>query len=400
MNFSRRTNWAAGTNRITLAIEARRRAGYEILDLTETNPTRVGLEYPDDELASILGRSSRARYAPESLGLSSARESLAANIRAAGFEIDPGRIVLTASTSEAYSFLFRLLCDPGDSVLTGVPSYPLLDHLTALDSVRLLQFQFRWHGRWEPDLLSLAETLEERSRALVAVHPNNPTGTYLDPTEQDALAAVAREKKMALVSDEVFFDFPLMDGVSRALPAFLREDVLAFSLGGLSKSAGLPHWKLGWILVGGPEDLRRRALAGLELIADTFLSVSTPVQAALPEVLRVAPSIRDSITARTRANLAALREALGFLPAVEVLPVEGGWMAVVRIPRTCTDEELVIDLLERSGVVVQPGYLFDFARDGFLVLSLLPPLDRFREGVARLAAYLAGRTEEMDIPLD
>ena len=356
--FSNRAHWSAPLNELT--IERRKRG--ELLDLTETNPTRAGLVYPHDELAEALARGARASYDPDPRGLRSAREALAAHL---GCDADD--LILTASTSEAYSFLFKLLCDPGDAILTATPSYPLFEHLAAMELIELHTFPLEFHKRWEIHDVPVTP----RTRAIVVVNPNNPTGSFVTPREQDALAAHG----LPLISDEVFLDYPLEGSGT----SFVRDDVLTFTLGGLSKSAGLPHFKLGWIRVSGPA--KREALEALELIADNFLSVATPVQVALPEILRIAPSIRDAIRARTRANLDVLRRAAP--GSVTVLPVEGGWSAVLRVPRVMSDEELALALLDR-GVVVQPGYFFDFAQEGYIVLSLLTAEEVFAEGVARL----------------
>jgi aspartate/methionine/tyrosine aminotransferase len=286
-------------------------------------------------------------------------------------------LVLTASTSEAYSFLFSLLTDAGEAVLTATPSYPLFEHLAALALIELQTFPLEFHRRWEVDPARLRDAVTSRTRALVVVNPNNPTGSYITAAEQDALASIG----LPLISDEVFLDYPL-DGSGTSL---VRDDVLTFTLGGLSKSAGLPHFKLGWIRVSGPG--KDDAVAALELIADSFLSVATPVQAALPELLQIAPAIRAAIQQRTRANLELLRRELGTLPSARVLPVEGGWSVVLRVPQTRTDEELALALLTQ-GVIVHPGYFFDFPRDGYLVLSLLTETTTFNEGLRRLIALL------------
>jgi len=354
--FSKRAEWHAPLNRLT--IERRKRG--DVLDLTETNPTRVGLDYPLDELSDILSRAARAPHDPDPRGLRSAREALG----------DPDDFILTASTSEAYSFLFKLLADPGDNVLTPSPSYPLFEHLASMELVELRPFALEFHRRWEIHDLPV----DERTRAIVVVNPNNPTGSFVTYAEQDAIAA----RGLPVISDEVFLDYELEGSGT----SFLHEDVLTFTLGGLSKSAGLPHFKLAWIRVSGPG--KCEALEALELIADNFLSVATPVQVALPELLRIAPKIREAIRTRTRANLATLRAAN--MPAAQVLPVEGGWSAVIRVPRVMSDEELALKLLDR-GVLVQPGYFFDFA-EGFLVVSLLPREETFVEGVARIASAL------------
>ena len=357
--LSNRAHWSAPVNRLTL--ERRARAG-ELLDLTETNPTRVGLVYPLDELADALARGAHAPYDPDPRGLRSAREALG----------HPDDLILTASTSEAYSFLFKLLTDPGDAVLTPSPSYPLLEHLATLEQVSLQSFPLEFHRRWEIHDVPVTD----RTKAILVVNPNNPTGSFVSPAEQNRLATLG----IPIISDEVFLDYPL-EGRGTS---FLRDDVLTFTLGGLSKSAGLPHFKLGWIRVSGPG--KEEALEALELIADNFLSVATPVQAALPEILAIGARIRESIASRTRANLRVLRETFSRVSSADVLPVEGGWSAVIRVPRIRTDEELAIALLD-AGVVVQPGYFFDFP-EGDLVVSLLPAEDVFAEGVTRIASAL------------
>ncbi len=359
--FSKRAHWSAPVNSLT---RERRRLGH-LHDLTVSNPTVVGIEYPHEELAEAMARGARASYDPDPRGIRSAREALAETL---GCEADD--LILTASTSEGYSFLFKLLTDPGDAVLTATPSYPLLEHLASMELVELRTFAMEFHRRWEIHDLPLTP----RTRAIVVVHPNNPTGSFVSQAEQDTLAAHG----IPIISDEVFLDYPLEGSGT----TFVRDDVLTFTLGGLSKSAGLPHFKLGWIRVSGPG--KREALDALELIADNFLSVATPVQVALPALLRIAPRIRAAISQRTRNNLAALRRTFASIPAARVLPVEGGWSAVIRMPSLQSDEELALELLGR-GVVVQPGYFFDFASDGHLVVSLLTREPVFADGVQRVA---------------
>ena len=365
--FSNRAQWSAPVNRLTL--ERRARTG--LLDLTETNPTRAGLPYPHDELADALARAAHAPYDPDPRGIRSAREAVTGVLlsRADGEGSSPEAddLILTASTSEAYSFLFKLLTDPGDEILTATPSYPLLEHLAALEQVKLRTFPLELHRRWEIHDVPVSD----RTKAIVVVNPNNPTGSFVSAEEQERLAKLG----VPIISDEVFLDYPL-DATGTS---FVRNDVLTFTLGGLSKSAGLPHFKLGWIRVSGPG--KTEALEALELIADNFLSVATPVQAALPDLLRIGARIREAISARTRNNLATLRRLA--TPSMQVLPVEGGWAAVIRVPRVMPDDELAIRLLD-EGVVVQPGYFFDFEGDGYLVVSLLTAEDVFAEGVRRI----------------
>lgn len=366
--FSRRAEWSAAVNALTLARQAYRGT---LLDLTNANPTKAGLRYPIDELAEVMSRAARAPYDPQPLGIASAREAVARELTC-----DAGDIVITASTSEAYSFLFKLLCDPRDAVLTAKPSYPLLEHLAALELIDLHYFPLEFHKRWEVVDARIRDALTDRTRAILVVNPNNPTGSYIREAEQETIARF----QLPVISDEVFHPFAFGD----AAPSFVRDDVLTFTLGGLSKSAGLPHYKLGWIRVSGPG--KAEAINALELIADNFLSVATPVQVALPEVLAIAPRIREAIQQRTSANLAALQAAIANDPAATVLPVEGGWSAIIRVPRIESDETLALRLIEEHGVVVHPGYFFDFDADGYLVVSLLTEPEIFAEGIARIIA--------------
>jgi alanine-synthesizing transaminase len=371
--FSKRAHWSSPVNRLTL--ERRRRDN--LLDLTETNPTQAGLAYPIEDLAVALALGAGAPYEPEPRGLRSAREALATGVILSredgeGPPATADDFILTASTSEAYSFLFKLLTDAGDAILTATPSYPLLEHLAELEQVSLQFFPLEFHRRWEIHDVPVTD----RTKAIVVVNPNNPTGSFVSAEEQDRLARLG----VPIISDEVFLDYPLEGSGT----SFVRDDVLTFTLGGLSKSAGLPHFKLGWIRVSGPG--KEEALEALERIADNFLSVATPVQRALPELLRLGAQVRNAIRKRTRNNLHTLRDTFASVPSAHVLPVEGGWSAVIRVPRVKTDEELAIALLDR-GVAVQPGYFFDFP-EGYLVVSLLPPEDVFTEGVTRIASAL------------
>jgi aspartate/methionine/tyrosine aminotransferase len=366
--FSHRVEWNASVNRLTLARNAYRGT---LLDLTRSNPTKAGLQYPLDELADVMSRAARAPYDPQPLGIAFAREAVAREL-----VCDARDVVITASTSEAYSFLFKLLCDPGDAVLTAKPSYPLLEHLAALELIDLHYFPLELHKRWEVVETRIGDALTDRTRALLVVNPNNPTGSFITAQEQDAIARFG----LPVISDEVFHPFAF----GEAAPSFVRDDVLTFTLGGLSKSAGLPHYKLGWIRVSGPG--KSEAIDALELIADNFLSVATPVQVALPELLAIAPRIRAAIQTRTSANLATLRMKIANYPAATVLPVEGGWSAVIRVPRVESDEALALRLIEEHGVVVHPGYFFDFDADGYVVVSLLTEPEIFAAGIARIIA--------------
>jgi len=384
--LSRRLPPHADTNALSRAIAERRTAGRSIVDLTESNPTRAGFRYPPDLLRPLASEAS-LRYEPHPFGLPSARAAVAADYARRGVAIDPDHVVLTASTSEAYTWLFKLLCDPGDAVLVPRPSYPLFEHLTALEGVRPAPFSLEYHGRWEIDFATL-EDAPSGTRALIIVSPNNPTGSYVSAREVGQLFALCRERSWVLIVDEVFADYPL--GVDTPLTDIAcRADVLTFSLGGLSKTVGLPQLKLAWLVTGGPPEARSRALNGLELIADSFLSVSTPVQIAAPSLLECGAEIRGQIQRRVGDNLAMLRDVARSFPACEVLNVEGGWSAVIRVPATRTEDQLVLGLLDAEGIVVHPGYFFDFPREAFLVVSLLPQTETLREGAQRLLRYVA-----------
>jgi alanine-synthesizing transaminase len=386
--WSRRLPWEDAANRLTRAREERSAQGLPTIDLTETNPTRAGIAYPEAELAEILRRHASPVYDPHPRGLPAAREALAAALSTPGDPVSAEDLVLTASTSEAYSYLFKLFGDPGDAVLTTAPSYPLLDSLAALEGLALSHVHLSPSRRFALNPEMVKYFLTPRTCLLALIHPGNPTGAYLTPGEQSAVVALCASRGLPLISDEVFADYPLAEG-PRAGPVAAASEALTFSLGGLSKSAGLPAWKLGWIRLGGPADLRRQAGAALELIADSYLSVATPVQRALPGILELAPRIRSAILDRLRGNLAVLRAAVAGHSGVELLEPSGGWSAVLRVSDPRSDEELALELLNSAGVLVHPGYFFDFTTDDFLVVSLLPEPADFAEGVGRLVGELA-----------
>jgi alanine-synthesizing transaminase len=375
-------------NAVSRAIAAKRRSGVSIIDLTETNPTSTGFTYPKDLLAP-LAHPRALDYDPQALGLWSARAAVAADFRRRGLVISADRVVLTSSTSEAYALLFKLLCDAGDSVLVPHPSYPLFEHLTALESVTAIPYSLEYHGSWRIDIDSIRRAATDRVRAILVVSPNNPTGSFLHRDDFAALSAIAAEKGWSIIGDEVFADYQL-DPAPDATPVLAGADVLTFSLGGLSKSAGLPQLKLGWIGVGGPTAKVDEALAAYELIADTYLSVSSPVQGAAAELIAQGTAIRAQILARVRRNLDALRTAAAAFPAVDVLKVEGGWTAVIQVPQLRSEEALVLELLQQDDVLVHPGYFFDFAREAYMIVSLLPEPAPFDRGIARLLKRAAG----------
>lgn len=381
--FSSRTRWNRTANRLSTLATARRGTGAPVLDLTLSNPTQAGLLAPADILA-LLGSTEGGSYDPEPRGWAGAREAVAADYARRGFRVAPERLVLTASTSEAYAYLFKLLCDPGDAVLVPRPSYPLFEFLATLESVETIPYPLAYDGAWHLDFATLEAALTPRVRALVVVSPNNPTGSYLSRDEAGRLQSVCAARGVALVCDEVFADFAI--GADPARLTSLASDgaALAFSLGGLSKSCGLPQLKLGWIAVSGPLALRDEALARLEIVADTYLSVSTPVERAAPFILARLPELQAPIAARLADNLEVLRQRLGSASPATLLPVGGGWSAILRVPATLSEEERVLRLVERHGVLVHPGYFFDFPDEAYLVLSLLPEPGVFERGVELL----------------
>jgi hypothetical protein len=383
--FSERTRWDLRPNRLAERLAARRAAGARLLDLTESNPTRAGLRCPDGLLES-LSRPPARLYEPSPFGLPAARAAAAADFARRGFPVSVERVVLSASTSEAYAFLFKLLCDPGDEVLVPRPGYPLFEFLATLESVRVRSYPLVHDGRWSIDLSALRALVSPRTRAVVVVNPGNPTGAYLRSEELEALEALCAERGLALVSDEVFADFSFREDPRRAASVARDGPALAFALGGLSKSCGLPQLKLAWTAVTGPPRLVADALARLEVVADTYLSVSTPVQVAAPDLLARREELQAPLRERVAANLLALRSALGPGSPATLLEPEGGWSAVLRVPATSTEEERVTRLLDQRDVLVHPGYFFDFPHEAFLVLSLLPPPAEFAEGVARVLA--------------
>jgi aspartate/methionine/tyrosine aminotransferase len=313
-------------------------------------------------------------------------EARAAVSRYYGSRVDTSRILLTASTSEAYGFLFKLLANPGDEILVPRPSYPLFEFLAALDAVRVVQYPLSYHGRWAIDFEALAGRITPRTRAVVIVNPNNPTGSFLKKSELARLVELCRGREMAIISDEVFSDYALRDDPARVSSLVDVEEVLAFSLSGLSKVAGLPQMKLGWIVASGPESVRQQAIDRLELIADTYLSVGAPVQWAAVSLLESREGIQAQIRDRVTKNLEYLRSRIGAESPWRVLPVEGGWYAVIQAPRIHSEEEWVLALLDRDNVLVQPGFFFDFDEEAFLVVSLLTRTDIFEEGIQRTLA--------------
>jgi alanine-synthesizing transaminase len=392
--FASRTKWRLDPNQFAQALEAHRRAGKELLDLTVSNPTECGLVYPEQEILTALADPRALVYSPESKGLRKAREAVADYYRGrAGFagpgeRVDPERIVLTSGTSEGYSHIFRLLCEPGDEILVPAPSYPLFEFLADLADIRLVPYPLLYDHGWQIDFASLRVALTSRSRAVLVVHPNNPTGSFVKPRETAELAEICAAREMAIVADEVFLDYT--SGPETAPTFAFHDAALTFTLSGLSKISLLPQMKLAWMVVSGPQALVHTAIERLEIIADTYLSPSTTVQLALPKFLALRSGLQDQLQRRISANLEVLDGTLRESKLLARLDREGGWYAVLRVPATGPDQALTVALLDRCSVLVHPGHFFNFPRDGYLVLSLITPEQQFQEGVRRLKKFFEG----------
>jgi len=417
--FSERTNWRLAQNRFTQAVEEVRARGVRVLDLTASNPTRVGLEYDSEAILGAL-RSERAMdYDPQAKGLLSAREAVAryycercsrgerdaaSNVSTSG--VDPERIVLTTSTSEGYSYVFRLLCNAGDELVVPKPSYPLFEFLADLQDVKLVPYPLIYDHGWQIDFHSLEKAVTVRTRGVVVVHPNNPTGSYVHAEEMRLLNQFCRAHSLALIVDEVFLDYALPSEISvantvelrstgqpkaavptfsSAAPSFVgNQDVLTFTLSGLSKISALPQMKIAWVVTSGRAEQAAAAMGRLEVIADTYLSMNAPVQWAVPVMLEQRERIQRQLMERVQRNLAELDRQLAGQKACARLISEGGWYAVMRVPVTQSDEELAIELVREKSVLVHPGHFYDFPSDGYLVLSLITAETEFKEGIARV----------------
>lgn len=384
--FSRRTAWRLEPNRFTQAVREALTSNRELLDLTISNPTRAEILYDQAAILNALRYEKALDYDPQPKGLLSAREAVASYYREQGQNVGAENLVLTTSTSEGYSYAFRLLADPGAEVLVPKPSYPLFEFLADLQDVKLVPYPLVYDHGWQIDLHSLEQAVNSKTAAVVLVHPNNPTGSYVGAAERSQLNQLCADRGSALIVDEVFLDYA-HDGRSR--PTFAANtEALTFTLSGLSKISALPQMKLAWIAVGGPQELAREAMARLEVIADTYLTVNAPVQLAAAALLEQRKSVQPQLMSRLRANVCELDHQLSRSPACSRLDVEGGWYAVLRVPVTQSDEDLAIALLRERRVLVHPGHFYDFPSDGYLVLSLITEPAVFREGISRVLTFL------------
>ncbi len=393
MRFASRTDWDSLENELTAALAGLKAEGVRVIDLTVSNPTSCGLRFPSGKILEPLSCGQNLSYRPDPLGTLRAREAVAACYSAKGYRCAAEDIFLTASTSESYAFLFRLLCSAGEEVLVPAPSYPLFELLARICDVRLVPYPLRYSGAggWRIDIDSLARGLPPAAKAVVLVNPNNPTGNFVHKDELSSLNDICRKGGLALICDEVFHEF-LFEDKETPLSLLGNSAVPTFTMAGASKSLGLPQMKLAWTAASGPRDMIEEAMRRLSIILDTFLSVNTPVQNAIPEWLALLPEIRAVITRRVRQNREALERALGGAPAgMSLLKAEGGWYAVCSLPEALPEEDWAMDFLENARVFVHPGYFFDFPGGAHMVLSLLPPEDLFREGIDKVLARVRSR---------
>ncbi len=388
--FARRTNWNLSANRYSLAVERARgfavSSGRTLLDLTAGNPTTVGLHYERERILHAMQHPQALEYEPACKGILPAREAVAAYYAQRGITLSPERIILTVSTSEAYSYCFRLLCDPGDEVLVPSPSYPLFEFLADIQDVKLVPYELVYDHGWQIEFESLRRAITPRSRAIMVVHPNNPTGHFTRNWELERLNALCGEHALALVADEVFLDYGINEETPLSFAA--NEDALTFTLSGLSKICALPQIKVAWIATSGPPKLVHTALERLEVIADTYLSPNAPVQWAIAELLATREGIQRQLGSRALRNLGELDAQLAKAKMTTRLALDAGWYAVLRTPATRSDEDVAIAVLEQESVLIHPGHFFDFPGAGYLVASLIAPEDEFREGIGRVLRAL------------
>jgi aspartate/methionine/tyrosine aminotransferase len=386
--FASRTNWNLKPNHLAEALAHHKSAGRKLLDLTTSNPTECGFRYDAASIVRSLCDPAALKYHPEPRGLKAARQTVSEYYAAQGIQISPDDLLLTVSTSEAYSQVFRLLCNPGDELLIPTPSYPLFDFLADINDVKLARYALFYDHGWHIDLHALEQAITARTRGIIVVHPNNPTGHYTRAEEVTALNAICTNYKLAIIADEVFLDFSLTGASQRSFIA--NAAVMTFTMSGISKICGLPQMKFAWLAVNGPPELKSEALSRLELIADTYLSMNAPIQLAARAFLQQRGGFQQQLMARVHRNLEELDRQLSAQHHVRRLQIEGGWYGVLRGPVTRSDEELAIELLEKHNVYVHPGHFYDFADDGYLVVSLITPEAEFAEGLSRILSAAHG----------
>jgi aspartate/methionine/tyrosine aminotransferase len=380
--FAKRTNWNLEPNRLSAALAAHRAAGKPLIDLTISNPTECGFQYDEEAILGALRNREALKYEPNPRGLAVARGAVARYYEERGSMVSSDDIFLTTSTSEAYSYIFRTLCDAGDEILIPEPSYPLFEFLADIQDVRLVRYPLVYDFGWEIEFHNVKQSFTPRTKAIIVVNPNNPTGNYCKPEDMRKLNEICAAQGVAIIADEVFLDFAL--GGDRQATFAANSGALTFTMSGLSKICGLPQMKAAWLVVGGPESLKKEAVARLEVIADTYLSMNAPIQWALPTLLGQRREFQKQVMARVKENLAELDRQLARQKPCSRLEVEGGWNAVIRVPATRADEDLALELLAAKGVYVHPGHFYDFPSEGFVVVSLISRVREFAQGIRDL----------------
>ncbi len=380
--FANRTNWNLETNRLSAALDAHRKAGKPLLDLTNSNPTECGFHYDEEAILAALKNPAALKYEPNPRGIEVARKAVAEYYAEYAAIVPIGDIFLTTSTSEAYSYVFRTLCNPDDEILIPEPSYPLFEFLADIQDVKLVRYPLVYDYGWQIDFHALEQAITPRTRGVIVVNPNNPTGNYCKPAEMSKLNEICSTRNLAIIADEVFLDFALKE---KQHPTFAaNSSSLTFTMSGLSKISGLPQMKAAWLAVSGPESYKSQAFERIEVIADTYLSMNAPIQWALPSLLSLRKPFQKQLLARTNENLAELDRQLSAQKSCSRLEVEGGWNAVLRVPATRTDEDLALDLLTQKSVYAHPGHFYDFVSTGHIVVSLIVPTREFKEGIEQL----------------
>ena len=381
--FADRTNWNLKANPLSEALAGHRGSGKPLLDLTASNPTACGFDYDSRAILQALANPANLAYDPDPCGLLHVRQAVAGYYAARGAEVPADSIILTTSTSEAYSFVFRTLCNPGDEILIPEPSYPLFAFLADIQDVKLVRYPLDYDYGWQINFHALQHGITSRTRGAIMVHPNNPTGHFTKPRELEKLNEICCARNLAIIADEVFLDFALPGG--HAPFTFAHNDAaLTFTMSGLSKISGLPQMKAAWLVTSGPEPLKSQALARLEIIADTYLSMNAPVQWAIPALLEQRHSFQTQLLARVQKNLAELDRQLATQKSCARLVLDAGWYAVLRVPATRSDEELAIELLTQKNVYVHPGHFYDFPSEGVLVVSLITREEDLTKGMKLL----------------
>lgn len=379
--FSCRTNWNFQNNRITKLIQEYQRNNISIIDLSESNPTKVGFNYPEKFVLKDFCSGKNLIYNPHPKGLINAREAICKFYHKKNINIHPESIIITAGSSDAYNYIFRLIAEPGDEILVPSPSYPLLQFLSRLNDISIKNYRLLYDGEWHIDIDSIYRNITNKTKAILFIHPNNPTGSYVKNEEYEKVLELANRYGLIFISDEVFYEYEIEDKPNKFNSFSEKSDILTFTINGISKLLGLSQMKLGWVIVSGPNKLKQEAINRLEIISDTFLSVNTPVQNSLPIWLENYEELHNQIKHRVIINYFRIKDQILANSAIELLNVEGGWNGILRFPNIFTDEQWVELFLKKYRLFLQPGYFYDFERGAYLLVSLLLPENIIKKNI-------------------